>query len=193
MRYLPPLELSATVQHAKIFDEGNTAVGLGAVWSLSPVWSAVAGVGFNSDATSYSAGLRWHLAAPAPAAAVATESSVPELEEPAAVVAADDPPAPPTPPASTAEAIAERPAVISPSAAPAAPAPSPLLGPSATGFYVGAGVKLRGRPTQNGNVLDVIDERAAAEVLASATNADGAWKLVRVGRVSGWIAASELQ
>lgn len=201
MRYRPDIELSANVQHAKIFEEGNTAVGFGAEWNLAPAWSLVAGAGFNGDAASYTAGARWHFTRTTSArGASASEQPISARQEPAAVVPATSAPAAepaPAPKAAAApapqnESIAERPAVIS--SVPKAPAAAPLAEAGiVSGLQVPAGTTLRGRPTQSAPVLHTLDAPTGVEVLASVSNPDGEWKLVRTARRSGWVHSSEVR
>ncbi len=53
------LELNGGVSYVKIFDEGDTSLGLGAVFSFTPQLALVAGADFADDANSYNVGGRF--------------------------------------------------------------------------------------------------------------------------------------
>ncbi|MES2885598.1 MAG: outer membrane beta-barrel protein [Pseudomonadota bacterium] len=53
------LELNGGVSYAKVFDEGETSFGLGAVFSFTPQVAVLAGADFGDDSNSFSVGGRF--------------------------------------------------------------------------------------------------------------------------------------
>lgn len=57
---MPNFEVNGGVTYADVLDDDETTLDVGAVFSFTPAFAAVAGASFGSDANAYSAGLRFN-------------------------------------------------------------------------------------------------------------------------------------
>lgn len=56
---LPKLEVNGGINYSNVFDDGNTSYSLGGVLSFTPQLALVGGLGFDSDATTFTVGGRF--------------------------------------------------------------------------------------------------------------------------------------